>query len=134
MREIKFRAWDVINKRMYPIAFPSWNGAIVGKRSNKSVTAETIDEDGDNKPILMQFTGLKDKDGVEIFEGDIVAYKTFFYGKERDHKKVVKWEKWVSDDFEQPDCVGYFNLSSEMEVIGNVYENPELLINKREEI
>ena len=104
--------------------------------SNGSVSIAEIytgykDSDEWKNYEVMQFTGMIDKNGVKIFEGDIVAYKTFFYGKERDHKKVVKLEKWVSDDFGQPDCVGYFNLSSEMEVIGNVYENPELLNNKR---
>ena len=122
MREIKFRIWYPKSKKMV-----LWSEVI-------GLHISTIFQKDSEFQKLMQYTGLKDKNGAEIYEGDIVAYKTFFYGKERDHKKVVKWEKWVSDDFEQPDCVGYFNLSSEMEVIGNVYENPELLINKREEI
>jgi uncharacterized phage protein (TIGR01671 family) len=76
---------------------------------------------------LMQFTGLLDKNGKEIYEGDIVICIN-------GHEGVVEWEK--------SDCcfnvTGYYNASNDypsmafmegqpFEVIGNIYENPELL-------
>ena len=72
--------------------------------------------------ILMQTTGLEDKNGVEIYEGDIVKYF-------RKGNSVIEWKdggfiiKRVMD--------GEYELMqsriAEMEVIGNIYENPELL-------
>lgn len=75
--------------------------------------------------ILMQSTGLKDKNGVEIFEGDIFA--------EGFGRYVVTWEakgaRWALKfvhDFEDAFHLGIRN-SEEMTLIGNIYENPELL-------
>ena len=127
MRQIKFRAWDKDNKKMieqsgssegdfwYPIGFQ-----MRSKYSEK--------ESSSTNCILMQFTGLKDKNGKEIYEGDIVKgswgknhidiFKIVFEGimwSGIDKNNVV----FVVDDYgEYPT----YNL----EVIGNIYENPEL--------
>lgn len=78
---------------------------------------------------LMQYTGLKDKNGVKIFEGDIVD--TFVRRNDRpgDHYKngnVSKVIEWVSENHRNG-----WNLRggehTQYEVIGNIYENPELL-------
>lgn len=75
--------------------------------------------------VVMQSTGLKDKNGVEIFEGDIFA--------EGFGRYVVAWEakggRWslkFIHDFEDAFHLGIRN-SKEMTLIGNIYENPELL-------
>lgn len=77
---------------------------------------------------LMQYTGLKDKNGVEIYEGDIIQYYTFYYGNKRERKEVVEWIDDMQDDsFGEPLSMGYRFYGSEIEVIGNIYENHQLL-------
>lgn len=71
---------------------------------------------------LMEYTGLKDKNGVRIYEGDIVSYMHYEYNTGGMGNEIRKKEvKWI-------DKVAGFNLSDEEhEVIGNIYENPELI-------
>jgi hypothetical protein len=91
MREIKFRRWDDELKKMFYCGF-------------------TIPADGEVPDHLMQYTGLKDKNGKEIYEDDIVKA---FSGATR----TVKW-------FKQ----GWFPVGlDDWEVVGNRYESPELL-------
>jgi uncharacterized phage protein (TIGR01671 family) len=120
MRELKFRAWDVINKKMYPIAYPTWNGMTEGKIDFLNHKVETIDTDGDNIPIVMQYTGLKDQNGVEIYKDDIVKRENF--------NAVVKeingcWMFERKADY----YVNAHWYMSDSEVIGNIHENPELI-------
>lgn len=109
MRKIKFRAWDG-NKITYNISicdFEDLNKVFQGHRNVK---------------MFMQFTGLKDKNGKEIYESDIVKTK---YG----NPYAVEYghcEAYMG--------VAYgFNIShakNHLEIIGNIYENPDLLNNK----
>ena len=123
MREIKFRAWDKERGKMcftnngginsYHIAwFPS---------QTTNVPALYRDSNLVDECVIMQYTGLKDKNGKEIFDGDIVDINGC-------KNRVVEWdEDWCGFYLSRElNPVGYF-LSEEYEIIGNIYENPELL-------
>jgi hypothetical protein len=114
-KEIKFRAWDIDEKRMYQnsINYAFWR----------------VVADWKHTPVVMQYTGLHDHNGVEIYEGDI-ARRTDL-PLDRSVGKVV----YVNDTgiyaasfvLELPDG-SYVSLHTKhCEVIGNIYENPELL-------
>ncbi|MCO4095729.1 hypothetical protein KFV08_07845 [Macrococcoides canis] len=81
-------------------------------------------KDVDEK-YLMQSTGLKDKNGKEIYEGDIIYCRDLWLDGDRrkTHKQIVKYDSGMFS-------AGYVSLrtnNSTSEIIGNIYENPELL-------
>lgn len=108
----KFRAW-----------FTPFKGKKFGQEMKYGQAGSLIThaEMSPDNYVLMQYTGLKDKDGVEIFEGDIVYdIETDSYGKIifEEGKFVHEWQN-ISEDL----CENHDGL----EIIGNIYENPELL-------
>jgi uncharacterized phage protein (TIGR01671 family) len=118
-RPIKFRAWDKDNKKMQTY-FEITSQGIIKKPVNLGFVNH------ENRELkhyeLMQFTGLLDKNGVEIFEGDIIKDPQGNVGKVfyTPASYLVNWHR-KDGSWETDNCIGYG------EVIGNVFENPELL-------
>lgn len=111
MRELKFRAWDGVEGKMAKLLVLAFiDGRAICDYEGMPMKVK-MDE-----LIIEQFTGLKDKNGKEIYEGDIV-HEAYSEKKWKDYK--VKFER------------GEFNVSHAamcfVSVIGNIHENPELL-------
>lgn len=120
MREIKFRAWD--GERMISLSRAIQYGLVFVLQNNidKCNTLEIYDED----ICLMQYTGLKDKNGNEIYEGDILHHNV--YGTLEvifdDGSFKLKDDFYsCNDGIIKQKRIKYF------EIIGNIYENLELL-------
>lgn len=130
MREIKFRAWIKDENIMVQVKslHLGTNKIMYGISGEYHYGNITVSID---KVKLMQYTGLKDKNGKEIYEGDII--KINVAGVINKRVKVVcengafgvYWKAWG----EPREELHYFNsfCNTEFEVLGNIYENPELL-------
>ncbi|WP_371378820.1 YopX family protein [Sporomusa aerivorans] len=131
MREIKFRAWDAENKTMFGSNCPNMLVHFDGQLNSFDVLGDTVGTYKTKQLALMQYTGLKDKNGKEIYEGDIVymvangitgpraiEFKDGSFGVKplKDSEDLWFIEVWHMD----------------VEVIGNIYETPELLAVKYE--
>ncbi len=138
MREIKFRAWNKENKSWYHPIYeahrgkleeilmkPSTGHVVIRKHPNKDTY---LDATQHSRFILMQYTNFKDKNGVEIYEGDVVKdeisrlevvwhTKTGTWGFHKKHKETA-------DFF----SLAMLEPEIKLEIIGNVHENKELLI------
>ena len=123
MREIKFRAWN--GRKIVDIdeMYFGRDGALEAGTTGGSTYLV------DPKELLMQYTGLKDKNGKEIYEGDVLLYDGGDLPKEKWSKAVVEWDQqgmWTHPGHSNaPD--DWFIRPSISEVIGNIHENPELL-------
>lgn len=146
MREIKFRVWDKIAKmiipweyltkmiegNVIPIAYPM-KRKVVPDNQMPSHSMKYIDRRGNPfihpEFVLMQYTGLKDMSGKEIYEGDVVFFDGFDFIYE------VVWSDRITYDSGGALCSGFYIKSSELEynigldecsIVGNIYENPRL--------
>ena len=120
MREIKFRAWDSKHKmvRLDVAAFSNGNFKYMNLHDE-----DVYNIDGD---VLMQYTGLKDKNGKEIYEGDIVKSRPDFRGEIVFGKVDVFFVETTAFLLKYKDSsIG--GIGEDVEVIGNKFENPELL-------
>jgi uncharacterized phage protein (TIGR01671 family) len=155
MREIKFRAWDLEEKHMYECV------SVACTRENKWISM-IVAKNGfidaiQNEHILMQYTGLKDKNGKEIFEGDlVVGSKTWcdgylskkypkiinviceirfdggkFYSHElcatKEHKEAYENNTYRERNYTLEPFPTTKTVNNRLEVIGNIYESPELI-------
>lgn len=130
MREIKFRFWGKFGE-LNEEKDECENEMLYGDRFCFQHTEPINTLFADKSFIAMQYTGLKDKNGVEIYEGDIVKYKTYYYSKEKEVVEEVKWiEGGYTDLFGEPSMYGFLVAWGECEIIGNIFENPEIEIDK----
>ena len=123
-REIKFRVWDEIGKQMYyPESGLKSCITQIGKVCIDETDEGGILENRDYRMNALFYTGLKDKHGKEIYEGDIIENYAI-----RD-KVIFKDGCFVlSRDMGCPTCHSkYMGMHDELEVIGNIYENGDLL-------
>lgn len=143
MREIKFRGFCNIGNKMYDKFYI--------EDHLKFAFMDELINSAQERYTLMQFTGLKDKNGVEIYEGDVIECKTYI----GQYKAVVCFGEYnqdgSGDEYPPTKCIGFYAdkikavqterdrhsfddttsiIDSEfswIKVIGNIYENPELL-------
>jgi uncharacterized phage protein (TIGR01671 family) len=115
MREIKFRAWDKSINKMCGDFLYFVEDAIYQHHGNPW---------HDTRFFPMQYTGLKDRNGKEIYEGDILRWGNLDESTGENQIHAVKWANggWVLGDMDW-----LYVQADEGEVIGNIYENPELL-------
>lgn len=122
MREIKFRAWHKLEKAMLQV------GDDYGSKHSLDCVVYFMQ----GQPVeLMQFIGLHDKNKKDIYEGDIITLDDSDIGGGKVTGEVMfnddqclsnlEWGLWLSNGYRSTDFLGT------LEVIGNIYENPELL-------
>lgn len=113
MREIKFRAWDTVDKDF-------WQGILLLPDMPIMYFPPKFKQN-EHPLVWQQYTGLKDKNGKEIYEGDILQNRNGVFSE-------VKWDleqsRWLSLSFGMTQKA---IQRDKLFIIGNIYENPELL-------
>ena len=150
MREIKFRAWDNQNKRMmewlrtwkddecdpdndYDFKkmelYINQEGHILEQTYEHGMCDTHYQLQGQPKYTLMQYTGLKDKNGKEIYEGDIVktSWETGQIIYEGDSFNLYLGTAHKLPDGSCRNFIEYKDNWRSWEVVGNIWENPELI-------
>ncbi len=116
MRPIKFRAWDGVAE----MCFPSWPALAVLMTNQDQCVKEGV--------VVEQFTGLTDRNGREIYEGDVVEWLIF---PEKDGqtkvRDVVAFGSGAFKVERRCELLGTKEPYRQLEVIGNIHQNPELL-------
>lgn len=123
MRELKFRVWDKDDKKMYDELTEFMERSYLFDEKVccfKNKNSDDLRINARRNVKLMQYTGLKDKNGKEIYEGDIIK----FYSLDDDFVKgsvYYEFGKFVIGDYVLSNCF------RKCEVIGNIFENKDLL-------
>jgi len=122
MREIKFRLWNPQEKKMFydvqDCFHDMYGDGVFGEHGFN----ELLEDAKEGRCVLMQYTGLKDKNGKEIWEGDIVEGIRGVKGecKFKKGRFLVEYEDEMELTF-------IYENKTDIKVLGNIYENPELL-------
>ena len=127
MREIRFRAWSEDTHEMVQVVrLDIKEGTIHYENGIKSINREQELGFWWKPYVLIQYTGLKDKNDVEIYEGDIVRYF-------KNELAVIVYQNGGVDirSLSWRDCEPIQRRLGEIEVIGNIYENKDLLVTDR---
>lgn len=114
-REIKFNLWDIEREQYYR--------DVLSLENDKITIWATLNIRTSNNVIWLQFTGLKDKNGKEIFEGDIVRCDNMTIAIEYSanaFEGIYLNPKYMHSPLQNKNYLQW-------EVIGNIYQNPELL-------
>ena len=120
MRTIKFRAWS-IDRQMFVID----GMTIEDIQQDATQSLELPNIIASEKIVWQQYTGLNDKNGIEIYDGDILEhYKGVYY--------LVEWESvisgsWGARSINRRSYLPYFREAMNTIIVGNIFENPELL-------
>lgn len=130
MREIKFRAWSKRDECMFRVRDISFPSNLLKMRINLS-GGDTLDADD---VALMQYTGLKDKNGIEVYEGDILrSEKEGVMGAVEYCDRIASFIVFFKMNNEN--CYSHLNEGKldrkerlqYTQIIGNIHEHPELL-------
>jgi uncharacterized phage protein (TIGR01671 family) len=125
MREIEFKVWDIRESKFIDVYSICPKGRYVHVAEGDHYYLFNS-ENEEPEFILCQYTGVTDKNGVKIFEGDIIEYVQHHFNTEmvKVKRKLIKWnfDKW--NVFET--AAGESNI----EIIGNIYQHSELLNNE----
>lgn len=123
-REIKFRVWDIERKQFCPDYF-----------GNSQISLNQMFTENDGYCVFQQFTGLKDKNGKEIYEGDnlkdldgeigVIEFQngSFIFSIENGKVIIPFWSMLYGNGRVQPHTID----SASFQIVGNIFENPELL-------
>ncbi len=147
MREPKFRAWDIQAKKMYDVVSIAWRPFNDGKLEVYVIDIDgknigwLVNDESNHQFEIVQYTGYEYENGVEVYEGDIIeveldANRAFSDGKPDVFRLVVTYEEFHTHftgrriGTNSPYGIEFGgDAVIRKEVIGNIYENPELLKN-----